>query len=76
MENCYTNFYGLIFNCPVENEESNCVFKEIRLLTSKEKIYYYHALTDKEKMALIAKHQRCLAIREKKNVPFLRITIM
>jgi len=69
MENCYTNFYGLIFNCPVGNEVESCIFKKIRLLSLKERINYYNALTEEEKMSLIEKHHNCLSCREKKS-PF------
>ena len=70
MENCYGNFYGLIFDCPVEEEVSSCVYKKLRLLSVKERINYYYALTVGEKMSLIEKHQRCLSSREKKSPYF------
>jgi hypothetical protein len=67
MEKCYSNYFGLIFKCPVESELNKCVYKKLRRLPSKEKITYYNALTGDEKKALIEKHQYCLAVREKKS---------
>lgn len=66
MEKCYSNYFGLIFKCPVESELNECVYKNIRRLPSKEKIAFYNALTEDEKKILIEKHQHCLEIREKK----------
>jgi len=71
----YTNYYGLVFNCPVGNELKSCDFKPIRQLNTKERLTYYNALTEHEKSTLIEKHQRCLNVREKKD-PFSRIAIM
>jgi hypothetical protein len=70
MENCYSNYFGLIFKCPVESELYGCVYKKLRRLPSKEKIAYYNALTEDEKKVLIEKHQHCLAVREKKSTIF------
>jgi len=68
MEKCNSNYYGLIFKCPVESELKSCVYSHIRELLSKERIVYYDALTDDEKKMLIEKHQRCLAARETKSL--------
>ena len=68
MAKSYTNYYGLIFNCPVGNELVDCDFKPIRQLQTKERITYYNALTEKEKDSLIGKHQQCLSVREKKTL--------
>jgi hypothetical protein len=68
MEKCYSNYYGLIFNCPVEKALNRCVYNKLRLLPTKKRITYYNALTEKEKTVLIEKHQYCLSLREKKNV--------
>jgi hypothetical protein len=65
---CNSNYYGLIFNCPVENELNSCVYSKIRVLPLKERITYYNALTEDEKKILIEKHQCCLAVREKKSL--------
>lgn len=75
MTNSYTNYYGLIFGCPVGNEAITCGYKKIRTLDTKERLAYYNALTEDEKNTLIEKHQRCLSVREKKD-PFSRIAIM
>jgi hypothetical protein len=64
----FTNYYGLVFNCPVENELNHCDFKPIRQLKIKERLAYYNALTEHEKNALIEKHQRCLNVRENKTL--------
>jgi len=68
MAKCYTNYYGLIFNCPVGNEAISCDYKEIRQLKTKERLAYYNALPEYEKDKLIENHQKCLSIREKKTL--------
>jgi len=68
MAKCYTNYYGLIFNCPVGSEAINCDYKEIRQLKAKERLAYYNALPEYEKDKLIEKHQQCLSVREKKTL--------
>lgn len=68
MAKSYTNYYGLIFNCPVGKELIDCDFKMIRQLKTKERITYYNALTEQEKDSLIEKHQQCLSVREKKTL--------
>ena len=68
MAKSYTNYYGLIFNCPVGKELIDCDFKTIRQLKTKERITYYNALTEQEKDSLIEKHQQCLSVREKKTL--------
>ncbi len=69
MGNSYTNYYGLIFNCPVDTEVTGCAFKKLRQLsTSKERLTYFESLSVAEKMNMIAIHQRCLSVREKKSL--------
>ncbi|MFY9153981.1 MAG: hypothetical protein WAO52_18315 [Prolixibacteraceae bacterium] len=68
MENSYTNFYGLIFTCPLENEVQSCVYKNLRLLATKERLNYYDAMTEDEKAKLLKLHQKCLSVREKKSL--------
>lgn len=62
---CYTNYYGLIFNCPIDVEVESCVFRDVRKLNAKDRLAFYEALTIDEKKALIEKHQQCLIVREK-----------
>ena len=71
----YSDYYGLLFNCPFETELDICALKNMRLRTTKERLIYYEALTLDEKKALINQHHECLLVREKK-VPFSRIAIM
>jgi len=66
MSKCFTNYYGLIFNCPIGSEVDSCGYKRIRQLTSKERLTYYDALTENEKNILIEKHQKCIYVREKR----------
>ncbi len=68
MAKTYTNYYGLIFGCPIGVELSNCDFKAVRQLKTKDRIAYYDDLTEQEKEELIKKHQRCLSAREKKTL--------
>ena len=64
----YTNYYGLIFSCPVGNEAISCDFKKIRRLKTKERLAFYNALPENEKDKLIENHQQCLSAREKKTL--------
>jgi len=68
MEKCYTSYYGLLFNCPVDGGLESCGFKRIRQFTLKKRLIYFDALTMNEKKTLIEKHQKCLSVREKKTL--------
>jgi hypothetical protein len=68
MESNYSNYYGLIFNCPVGIETEDCQFKSIRQFPLKDKLNYYNAMTEAEKMIMIRKHKHCLSVREKKTL--------
>jgi hypothetical protein len=75
MKNYISDYFGLIFYCPMVNEEEDCVFKNIRKLPLNKRLSYINVLTEAEKKTLIDKHRKCLMVREKK-VPFSRIAIM
>ena len=64
----YSDYYGLIFNCPLGNEAEDCQFKLIRQIPLKDKLNYYNAMTEDEKKTLIRKHKCCLSVREKKTL--------
>lgn len=68
MENKSTNYYGLLFGCPVGNEMRTCCFKEIRKYPLTEKINFYELMTEPEKLELIGKHRHCLSVRDKKTL--------
>jgi len=68
MKNCISDYYGLIFHCPMVNEKKDCVFVQIRQLTLKERLAYFDVLTESEKMTLIEKHQKCIKVRENKTL--------
>jgi len=68
MRSCISDYYGLIFHCPMVNERKDCAFVHIRKLTIKERLAYFDVLTEPEKMTLIEKHQRCIKIRENKTL--------
>jgi len=68
MAKSYTNYYGLIFNCPVGYESIKCDYKKIRQLETKERLTFYNALTVYEKERLLEKHLQCLSVREKKTL--------
>ena len=68
MAKSYTNYYGLIFNCPLGYESIKCDYKKIRQLETKERLTFYNALTDYEKERLLEKHLQCLSVREKKTL--------
>jgi hypothetical protein len=64
----YSDYYGLLFNCPFDKELELCALKNMRLHTTKERFIYYEALTITERKALINQHHKCLLIREKKSL--------
>ena len=68
MAKSYTNYHGLIFNCPVGYESIKCDYKKIRQLETKERLTFYNALTVYEKERLLEKHLQCLSVREKKTL--------
>ena len=64
----YSNYYGLLFNCPFESELEHCALKNMRQRTAKERLIYYEALTLSERKVLIKKHHNCLLVRENKSL--------
>ena len=68
MGNNYINYYGLLFSCPFDNELTTCGLRKIRRLATKERLNYYSALTENEKVTLIKKHRICLLVRDKKSL--------
>jgi hypothetical protein len=64
----FSDYYGLLFNCPFDKELELCALKHMRLHTTKERLKYFEALTITERKALINKHHKCLLIREKKSL--------
>jgi hypothetical protein len=68
MGDSYSDFYGLLFNCPFDIELDVCAIKKMRLRTTRERINYFEALTMEERKALINEHHACLLIREKKSL--------
>jgi len=68
MDKCFTNYYGLIFNCPIGNETVGCDYNQIRQLKTKERLAFYDALSEHEKDKLLVKHLQCLSVREKKTL--------
>lgn len=64
----YSNYYGLLFNCPFGNEVYTCVLNGIRKIGAKERLVYYEALTSNERRVLIKRHHECLMAREKKSL--------
>lgn len=64
----YSNYYGLIFNCPFESELQNCSLKKMRQQTAKDRLNYYNALTANERDMMIKHHHHCLLSREKKSL--------
>jgi len=68
MKDNLSDYYGLLFNCPFDNELDVCALKKMRHRTTKERLIYYEALTITERKDLINKHHECLFIREKKSL--------
>lgn len=68
MGEIFSDYYGLLFNCPFDSELDICTLKNMRQQTTKERLNYYEALTLNERKALINKHHECLLFREKKSL--------
>jgi hypothetical protein len=56
--------YGLIFECPFQEELDNCPFYGIRKLSLKERVYCIMKLSEDKKTKLIRHHELCLKRRE------------
>ena len=56
--------HGLIFGCPLKNENHNCPFKSIRQLPVDKRIDFVNKLDKPEKWNLIQEHSKCLYLRE------------
>ncbi len=70
-----SGYWGLLFQCPMDNETTDCAFVHIRQLPLLERIKYFDGLNVRERDNIIRKHKRCLLNREKR-IPFSRIAIM
>jgi len=70
-----SDYWGLLFQCPMDKETDNCALLQIRQLPLLERIKYFDNLTNSEKEEIIKKHKKCLSAREKR-IPFSRIAIM
>ncbi|TKG95570.1 hypothetical protein EYV94_09015 [Puteibacter caeruleilacunae] len=71
----YSNYYGLLFDCPMGKPVEGCVFREIREMTISERLEYLKNVDPEIKAELIQKHQACLAKREEK-IPYSRIAVL
>ena len=71
----YSYYYGLVFNCPMQEEVETCAYKDIRALNLSERIEHINSLTSYDRAVLIQKHKDCICQRENK-VPFSRIAIL
>lgn len=75
-KNLYSSYYGLVFDCPMGKETSDCSFKDIRKIEKYEdRLTYIKKLSQEEFALLIKKHQKCLAKREQK-IPYSRIAVL
>lgn len=68
MDNCFSDYYGLLFCCPMGKEKEECMFRDIRQLPVKKSLRYIDLLDENNKKTLIENHHRCLKIREKKTL--------
>ncbi len=77
MENkdTYSNYYGLLFECPMGREVSRCVFRDVRKINITDRLEFIKNLSFIEKTELIQAHQKCLAKREEK-IPYSRIAVL
>ncbi len=64
----YSNYYGLLFNCPFGSEIKTCVLTKLRQKGTKERYIHFEALTHNERRVLIKQHHECLMVREKKSL--------
>jgi hypothetical protein len=62
------NYMGLIFDCPIGTELTNCSFSQVRKIKDKERLVYYETLSNEERDSMVSKHRRCLSSRENKTL--------
>lgn len=70
-----SDYWGLLMQCPMNKETSDCVFAHIRSLPLLERMKFFDELCTIEREDIIRKHKKCLIGREKR-IPFSRIAIM
>ena len=71
----YSDYYGLIFGCPMGTEVDSCIYKEIRSRPLSERLQTIISKSKDERAILVQHHKHCIAHRENK-VPFSRIAIL
>ncbi len=61
----FSDYYGLLFDCPMNEEQCSCPFHEIRQIESfPERLKYFRSLTQEAKAFLIGQHIKCINQRE------------
>ena len=75
MKRDHSDYYGLIFGCPMGSESKDCAYKTIRNKPLGERIKYIASITKDERSILVKRHKDCITRRENK-VPFSRIAIL
>ena len=69
------DYWGLLIQCPMNKEMSDCVLVQVRQLPLLERMKYFEGLNTLDREAIIKKHKKCLQGRERR-IPFSRIAIM
>ena len=70
-----TDYWGLLFQCPMNKETANCALVHVRQLPLLDRVKYFGNLNNQDREEIIRKHKKCLLGREKR-IPFSRIAIM
>lgn len=66
MENNHEILGELFLRCPMNEELSSCVFKEIRNMSVEKQISMVEAMENEDLENLVCRHRECLAARSAK----------
>jgi len=58
--------YGLVYACPFDKRQNDCVLSQVEHLSVKEKFKWVEGLKEEEINTIVQNHRRCLAMRENK----------
>jgi len=51
--------YGIAYNCPAQNRESDCPLKKLDHLSFKEKVNFINKLSEEERKVILEYHKFC-----------------
>lgn len=61
----FSDYYGLLFACPMNEEQCSCPFHDIRQINPlPERLKYFRSLNQETKAFMIGQHIKCIGQRE------------